>query len=347
MSNNSKATHFPVGKMLYALPDADPNESDTQHRLAYRFEVMRIEPSAYDAVYVDAVSGRILRIENLVKSCNPNTIDTFYNGNRTLETHWDGGRNRFQLKDYCRGGSIITKYSGFTSPLNTGWDKAVLIEASGSSSNPSATNWNWDYPAKASATSHWALQRAHDFFWNTFRRNGGANNNRQRRIEVDHPQQQGASYINWDGIDYFKVCRNPLNNNSMAELDIVAHEFTHSVTEFSANLQYRYESGALNESFSDIFGLMTERSVTGTMDWVLGSGAGYPRWFANLGTSVDRPAQSYLSTGAGWRFPTSHDGNDDYGWVHFNSGVQNRWFYLLSVGGTGDFRAVSNLVYRI
>lgn len=40
-------------------------------------------------------------------------------------------------------------------------------------------------------------------------------------------------------------------------IDIVAHEFTHGLTEFSANLIYSDESGALNESFSDIYGVAT------------------------------------------------------------------------------------------
>ena len=42
------------------------------------------------------------------------------------------------------------------------------------------------------------------------------------------------------------------------ELDVVAHELTHGVTQYEANLQYYYESGALNESFSDIFGKAVE-----------------------------------------------------------------------------------------
>ncbi|GAA4379782.1 hypothetical protein GCM10023186_17550 [Hymenobacter koreensis] len=337
-ANNPKATHYPVAQLLYALPATDPNAADTRHQLAYRFVIMRVEPSAYEAVYVDAAAGKVFRTDNLEKACNSNTVDTFYNGNHTVETHWDGSRNKFQLKDFCRGGAINTKYSGWTTD---GWNAAVLIEASGSNSNPYATNWNWDFTAKACASAHWSLQRAHDYFWNTYQRNGGANDNRERRIEVDfQPLQLGASYKNWDGKDYFKVSRNPYNNNSMAELDVVAHEFTHSVTEFSAHFQYRYESGALDESFADIFALMTERFITGSLDWVVGAGAGYPRWFANLGYSIDPQAQSYLSTGAGWLYPSSFDRNDDFGWVHINSGVQNRWFYLLATGGTGNFGTV-------
>ena len=53
------------------------------------------------------------------------------------------------------------------------------------------------------------------------------------------------------------------NNNPLVELDVVAHELTHGVTQYEANLQYYYESGALNESFSDIFGKAVEFDTFG------------------------------------------------------------------------------------
>src|SRR5688500_19612296 len=60
------------------------------------------------------------------------------------------------------------------------------------------------------------------------------------------------------------------NNNPLVELDVVAHELTHGVTQFEAGLQYYNESGALNESFSDIFGKAIEFDTFGdSATWVL------------------------------------------------------------------------------
>jgi Zn-dependent metalloprotease len=131
--------------------------------------------------------------------------------------------------------------------------------------------------------------------------------------------------------------------------DVVAHELTHAVTEHSANLFYYYQSGALNESFSDIFGE--------TMDLTTGL------------TSTDRPAQRWqlaedLSIGAirnmvtpalfhdpgkmsDPEFVCASDGatnpNADRGGVHSNSGVPNHAFALMVDGGTYNGRTITGI----
>ncbi|MET1139017.1 M4 family metallopeptidase, partial [Bacillus subtilis] len=53
-------------------------------------------------------------------------------------------------------------------------------------------------------------------------------------------------------------------------LDVIGHELTHAVTERSSNLIYQYESGALNEAISDIFGTLVEYSDNRNPDWEIG-----------------------------------------------------------------------------
>lgn len=127
-------------------------------------------------------------------------------------------------------------------------------------------------------------------------------------------------------------------------LDVCAHEFTHAVTEYTANLVYQYESGALNESFSDVFGTAVEfanqpdgRSAypdraAGCSDWLLGEDCTYPTGDVALRDMrdpqrYDNPSKYH---GTKWYY-----GSDDNGGVHYNSGVQNHFFYLLSEGGSG------------
>lgn len=125
-------------------------------------------------------------------------------------------------------------------------------------------------------------------------------------------------YGDGDGVNYGPVI----------SLDVVGHEITHGVTEYSANLAYSYESGALNESFSDIFGESIEKFATGTNDWLMGADLGTP--FRSMSNPKDY-YQPDTYKGSGWS-----TGSSDNGGVHTNSGVQNHWFYLLSVGGSGS-----------
>ncbi len=108
--------------------------------------------------------------------------------------------------------------------------------------------------------------------------------------------------------------------------DIMGHEFTHGVTQSEAGLVYSNESGALNESFSDIFGEMVESWAEGTCDYLVGADRGAIRSFINPNAYSD--PDTYLGTN--W-----YTGTADNGGVHTNSSVQNHWFYLLSEGGSG------------
>lgn len=114
-------------------------------------------------------------------------------------------------------------------------------------------------------------------------------------------------------------------------MDIVGHEIAHGVTNYAANLVYSYESGALNESFSDIFGEAIENFATGSNDWQMGTdigigGSGAIRSMNNPNAFSDPDTYQ----GTYW-----YTGTGDNGGVHINSGVQNKWFYILSVGETG------------
>lgn len=161
----------------------------------------------------------------------------------------------------------------------------------------------------------------------------------------------GANYVNafWNGTDFHFGDGDGRQANSLAVLDICAHEYTHAVTESTAHLTYAYESGALNESFSDIFGtcvefyaqgdgrgLYPDRSP-GTADWLCGEDC----WRSSVALRDLRAPASAATVGAGNEQPSRHrgtywyDGAGDNGGVHYNSGVQNFFFYLLCEGGQG------------
>jgi Zn-dependent metalloprotease len=126
--------------------------------------------------------------------------------------------------------------------------------------------------------------------------------------------------------------------------DVVGHEMTHGVTQYTAGLVYQGQPGALNESVSDCFGSMVKQHALGqdvnAADWLIGAELLAPgvkgralRDMQNPGTAYDDPnlgadpqpghMRAYVHT---W---------DDNGGVHINSGIPNRAFALAAraVGG--------------
>ncbi|MBI5772490.1 MAG: M4 family metallopeptidase [Verrucomicrobia bacterium] len=121
-----------------------------------------------------------------------------------------------------------------------------------------------------------------------------------------------------------------------ASLDVIGHELTHGVTRSVGTngvLDYEKQSGALNESFSDIFGEMMEaRSNGGTPDWLLGAVlnrivrnmSNPPAFLSSLGVPYPQKMSEFITT------------TNDHGGVHINSSIFNRAYYLIASGLSGS-----------
>jgi len=129
-------------------------------------------------------------------------------------------------------------------------------------------------------------------------------------------------------------------------LDVMAHELTHGVTQFTAGLRYRAQSGALNESFSDVLGsLVRQRSLGQTADqadWLIGEGIMGPELPGEALRSLKAPgtAFKYDNQPADMahyvNLPDDGDPRHDNGGVHINSGIPNHAFYLAAIGIGGN-----------
>jgi bacillolysin len=122
-------------------------------------------------------------------------------------------------------------------------------------------------------------------------------------------------------------------------IDIVAHELTHGVTEFTSNLIYRDESGALNEAFSDMMG-------TGVEFFFQPPGDGALRADYLIGEDAIRPGGLRSMSDPGSKGDPDHYskrfvGTDDNGGVHINSGIPNQVFYLAIESGTNRTSGLS------
>lgn len=123
--------------------------------------------------------------------------------------------------------------------------------------------------------------------------------------------------------------------------DVVGHELTHGFTSFSSKLFYYYQSGALNESLSDIFGELVQRTTDKTDGWLLGEDLpiGAVRNMKDP-TASPSPAQPDKMTSTLWEGDFTFR---DRGGVHFNSGVGNKTAYLITDGDTFNGQTVRGL----
>lgn len=214
-------------------------------------------------------------------------------------------------------GEIVARYDAlenaknrrtYTASNGSSLPGTLLISEGGSSGDSVAQN------------AHNNTGTTYDYYKNTFNRDSFNNAGATLTSTVHY----GSSYNNafWNGQqmvygDGDGYVFSPLGNS----LDVVAHELTHAVTQYTASLIYSYQSGALNESYSDVFGAMVDRD-----DWLLGDDVYSPQTPGDALRSLSNPTQygqpdhmnSYVNT------------DSDNGGVHTNSGIPNKAAYNIA-----------------
>ncbi|MFI9118648.1 M4 family metallopeptidase [Streptomyces bikiniensis] len=133
-------------------------------------------------------------------------------------------------------------------------------------------------------------------------------------------------------------------------VDVIGHELAHGFTQHTANLEYFSQSGALNESVSDVFGSLVKQYALGqsaeAADWLIGEGLFHPNVQGRALRSMKAPGTAYDDDVLGKDPQPAH--MDDYvrtsgdnGGVHINSGIPNHAFYLAAteLGGNAWERA--------
>ncbi len=304
--------HKPTGELV--IFPAMKNITET-NRLAYKFDIYATAPLYRADVYIDAKTGQFIFENKRIHHANvPATGNSLYNG--TVSFTADNASGPYRLRQTADGNGIQT----FDMNNGTNYNNAVDVTSSSTSftSNPTGVQ------------AHFGAERTHKYFSQKHGRNSYNNAGAIIKSYVSY----SSNYVNafWDGSRMTYGDGDGVNYGPLVSLDICGHEIAHGVTEYSANLVYSYQSGALNESFSDIFGESIEKFASGTNDWLMGDdiGAGGSggalRSMSNPNAYGD--PDTYLGTN--W-----YSGSGDNGGVHINSGVQNFWFYILTVGKSG------------
>ena len=183
----------------------------------------------------------------------------------------------------------------------------------------------------------------YDFYKQIFGRNSVDNNGLRLDSTVHYSQQYDNAF--WDGRQMiYGDGDGELFNRFTLDLDVIGHELTHGVTQNTAGLEYAWQSGALNESMSDVFGTMVKQWVLGQSvdqaDWLIGAGLFTTAVTGVALRSMKDPGSAYNDSQIGKDPQPKNMANylditEDNGGVHINSGIPNYAFYLAatSIGG--------------
>ncbi|MBM6402023.1 M4 family metallopeptidase [Phycicoccus sonneratiae] len=257
--------------------------------------------------YVDARTGAVL---DRAEAIHEGTGNTQYSGVVTLNTVTGGAG--FRLRDSV--GNYTTDMFGLTSGTGTEFTGADDIWGTGSVSARDT----------AAADAQWGAQQTYAYYQSVHNRAGIWNTGVGARSRVHF----ASGYVNafWDGTQ-MTYGDGRGNTHPLTSIDVAGHEMSHGVTENTAGLSYRGESGGLNEATSDIFGAAVEFYASNPSDpgdYLIGekidiNGNGTPLRY------MDDPSRDGQSPGCWSRSIGRMD-------VHYSSGPLNHWYYLVSEG---------------
>lgn len=194
---------------------------------------------------------------------------------------------------------------------------------------------------------HWGMEKTYDFYLNALNRNSYDGNGSVIKQYINPPTLQSQYNNSPNNASAYPAPYNLMQYGMgdgqlmkpVVGLDVEGHEYTHMVVANNGNggLTYQGESGALNESFADIFGTCVEFYSGVNPDWLIGEdvtvSATNLRSMSNPNNPSGLSQQPDTYNGQHWANPSNLQ--NDNGGVHTNSGVQNFWFYLLCQGGSG------------
>lgn len=317
--------------------------------LVYRIETPRLDGSEDTSApvdFIDAHTGeRVFGYDNL----QTGTGNSLYSGTVAIDTSISG--STYYMEDLTRKMGTFNMNNTGNTTTGTGGTQSRYTDAD---DNWTATN------ARAGVDAHYGARWTYDYFLNVHGRNGingsggpgtttaFANSSISLITSRVH---FGSNYNNafWYQNKMTYGDGNGTTFSPLTTVDIAGHEMTHGVTQFSANLTYANESGALNESMSDVFGAMTELYSRGGVvtgdTWKIGEQSYTPATSGDALRYMDNP---HLAGNGGYtanddpdHYTERYTGSADSGGVHINSGIANHAFYLAANGGTHHLSGVT------
>lgn len=281
------------------------------------------------------------------------TAQDLFNLTRTLQT-WQEGSVYYMI-DASRPMFKATESRFPDNPVGVIWTLDInnrVLNQNTTANYITSVNNTWNN--RTSVSAHYNAGKAYEYYYNTFQRNSidGRGGNILSFINVVDEDSTSLDNAFWNGIGIF-YGNGKTDFTALAKaLDVAGHEMSHGVIESTANLTYQNESGALNESFADVFGAMIDRE-----DWQIGEDVSNRSVFPSGALrDMSNPNNGHTTLGQpGWQ-PASvsqqYRGTLDNGGVHVNSGIPNRAFYLFATAVGKDkaervyYRALTQYLTR-
>ncbi len=217
------------------------------------------------------------------------------------------------------------------------------------------TSTNNIWGNKTAVSSHFNGGKAFEYFRNVHNRKSINGNGGNIISLINVSDEDGTSLGNafWNGQAMFYGNGDGAFLPLARGLDVAGHEMTHGVVQNTANLEYEGESGALNESFADVFGAMIDRD-----DWKIGEdvvkSAAFPSGaLRNMEDPHNGAATNDFNNG--WQprhYNERFKGSQDNGGVHINSGIPNFAFFKIATAIGKDkaekmyYRALANYLTK-
>jgi Zn-dependent metalloprotease/PKD repeat protein len=333
----------------YDLPHCELviyKSGDDRYTLAWEIEIRPniIEQWKY---FVHARTGEIILKYNMTATDGPATASAVdLNGiSRTVDTYLEGSlyylvnASEEMFNPEAQDGMIITLDANNTSTSDLNYTDITSV------------NNTWNNPAAISA--HFNATTTYRYLEDTYGRNSLNNEGGSIISFVNVAEDDGSSMENafWNGQAAFYGNGGDNFEPLAGALDVAAHELGHGVVSNTANLEYYAQSGALNESFADIFGAMVDRE-----DWLMGEDVTKTSYIPTgaLRDMAD-PHNSGTSSDYYWQpkhLSEIYLGDRDNGGVHINSGIGNYAYYLYATAITKDkaeqvyYRALSEYLTK-
>ncbi|HJZ39351.1 MAG TPA: M4 family metallopeptidase [Bacteroidales bacterium] len=333
----------------YGLPRCEQviyRNPDKKHVLAWEIEIRPniIEQWKY---YIHARTGKIILKYNMTATDGPATASAVdLNGiTRTVDTYLEEGlyylvnASEDMFNPEAQDGMIITLDANNTSTVDLNYSDVTSV------------NNTWNNPSAVSA--HFNATTTYRYLKDTHGRNSLNDLGGNIISFVNVTEDDGSSMENafWNGQAAFYGNGGPHFEPLAGALDVAAHELGHGVVSNTANLEYYGQSGALNESFADIFGAMVDRE-----DWLMGEDITKTSYIPT-GALRDMADPHNSGTSSDYYWQPKHIseiylGDRDNGGVHINSGIGNYAYYLYATAITKDkaeqvyYRALSEYLTK-
>jgi bacillolysin len=308
-------------KGIYYVPET-LSDTNSNFVKSYFYQIYTVSPLSHKQYFISCENGELLYSLNLICDYD-GIVDTKYSGSKTVTTDYQNGLYKLHQSDpRCE---IEANFEGAdifdTDNIWTATENINFI-------TPSSTVID----RQPALDMYWGTEQFYDYFseihnWQSYDNNDSKLKGIYYSDAIDNAE--------WTGVEA-RFHQGNVKGTAYTSIDIVGHEFAHGIASTHKQIVYSGESGAINESLSDIWGVCIENyAKPGGNLWLCGDEVVTLNGNNGSRSFIDPKSFSMPNTYQGDYWVSTSDITFDDGGVHYNSSVMNHWFYLLTTGGTG------------